>query len=101
MQVTTKSQEDTKIPAVSQSQSNFFKMVRATQEGKLKNPSKHLKQVAAGISAKDAHDFAATPSKGLPERTEKKAFEHAFTKQAQAYGFDEKDAKSLLKSALE
>jgi hypothetical protein len=46
------------MPSVSKSQQNFFKMIRAVQEGKYKNPSKDLVEKANSISKKDAHDFA-------------------------------------------
>ncbi len=68
----------------------------------MKHVSSKIKEVAKSVSKKDAHDFAATPIKDLPERVEKKAlFKQAFIDQAQSYGFVEKDANSLLNSALE
>lgn len=56
------------MPAKSKKQQRFFALVRACQDGRLKHPSEHLKEVASRISKEDAHDFAATKHKGLPEK---------------------------------
>ncbi len=56
------------MPAVSQSQQRFFGMVRAAQKGDLKTPSPKIANAAKSISAKDAHDFAATKHTGLPPK---------------------------------
>lgn len=58
------------IPSVSKSQQKLFGMVRACQEtGKC--ASKKIKKISGEISAKDAHDFAKTKRKGLPEKKHK------------------------------
>ena len=56
------------MPAVSKKQQKFFGMVRATQKGEMKNPSKEILDVANDISMKDAKKFAKTKHKGLPEK---------------------------------
>jgi len=53
--------------AVSKSQQKFFGMVSATQDGKLKNPSKAVKDAADSMSVRDVDDFAETKHTGLPE----------------------------------
>lgn len=58
------------MPAVSKKQQRFFAMVRATQEGKIDRDkvSDKVKRTADSISKTDAHHFAATKRKGLPEK---------------------------------
>lgn len=58
------------MPATSASQRRLFGMVRAAQQGQLKHPSAKIKSMASRVSPQDAHDFAATKHKGLPERKE-------------------------------
>jgi hypothetical protein len=60
--------------AVSRQQQRFIAMVLEVKKGKKgkKPASKAVAKAAAGISAKDARDFAETKHKGLPE--EKQAF---------------------------
>lgn len=55
------------MPAVSRSQQRFFGMVRAAQKGKKGMPAS-VQRAAKSISAGDAHDFAVTKHKGLPEK---------------------------------
>jgi len=55
--------------AVSQQQQKFMGMVHAVQKGeKVKGASPALKKAAAGMSKRDAKDFASTPHKGLPKK---------------------------------
>ena len=55
--------------SVSKQQQKFMGMVHALQKGeKVKGASPELKKTAAGMSKKDAHDFAATKHKGLPKK---------------------------------
>lgn len=58
------------MPAVSKKQQSFFALVRAAQEGKIDKDklSESVKHVAKNISKEDAHHFAATKRKGLPEK---------------------------------
>lgn len=61
------------MPAVSKKQQSFFALVRAAQDGMI-DPDKlsdKVKDVARKISKKDAHHFAATKRKGLPEMKKK------------------------------
>lgn len=59
--------------AVSKKQQRFMGMVDAMQKGeKVKNASPELKKVAKTMKHKDAHDFAATKHKGLPEKVKSK-----------------------------
>lgn len=61
------------MPAVSKKQQRFFALVRAAQDGKIDSSkvSDSVRRAANSISKEDAHHFAATKRKGLPE--EKKA----------------------------
>ena len=43
-------------------------MVRATQKGKMENPSPEVAQAAASASMSDVKKFASTKHKGLPEK---------------------------------
>lgn len=45
-------------------------MVRAAQDGKMKSPSPEVAKAAKEMTTKQAHDFAATKHKGLPEKKE-------------------------------
>ena len=56
--------------AVSKAQQRFMGMVRAEQEGKMKGASPAVKKAAKSMTAKQAHDFAATKHAGLPEKKE-------------------------------
>lgn len=59
--------------SVSKAQQRFMGMAHAIQKGKkIPGASKELKDVAKGMTKKDAHDFAATKHKGLPEKVKKK-----------------------------
>ena len=58
------------MPSKSKSQQRFFGMVDAYKKGKLKDPSKKIKDAANGMSRKDVRDFASTKHKGLPEKVE-------------------------------
>jgi len=103
------------MPAVSKSQQSLFSMVRAYQTGKLKHVSAKVKEVAEHISPTDAHHFAATKTKGLPEHVEKsanlnntdttmndstkQAAERGFFKAALAHGFSALEAATLTKQA--
>ena len=56
------------MPAKSQAQQRFMGMVCATKRGKMENPSTQVAKAAAGMSEKDACDFASTKHKKLPEK---------------------------------
>ena len=56
------------MPAVSKSQQRFMGMVCATKKGKMSAPSPEVAKAAAGMSEKDACDFARTKHKGLPKK---------------------------------
>ena len=54
--------------SISKAQQRLFGQVYSYKKGKLKNPSKAVKDIAKGISKKDSKDFAATKHKGLPNK---------------------------------
>ena len=56
------------MPAVSKSQQRFMGMVCATKKGKMSAPSPEVAKAAAGMSEKDACDFARTKHEGLPKK---------------------------------
>lgn len=56
------------MPARSNAQRKLMGMVYAYKKGKLRDASDKVKEVAKHISKEDARDFAATKSKGLPEK---------------------------------
>jgi hypothetical protein len=56
--------------SLSRAQQRFFGMVRAAQDGKMKSPSPEVVKAAKEMTKKQAHDFAATKHKGLPEKKE-------------------------------
>ena len=56
--------------SLSRAQQRFFGMVRAAQDGKMKSPSPEVAKAAKEMTKKQAHDFAATKHKGLPEKKE-------------------------------
>ena len=58
--------------SLSRAQQRFFGMVRAAQDGKMKSPSPEVTKAAKEMTTKQAHDFAATKHKGLPEKKEVK-----------------------------
>ena len=58
--------------AVSRDQQELFGMVHAYKKGELKSASEKVKEIAKGISGKDAEKFAKTKHKGLPEKKPKK-----------------------------
>jgi hypothetical protein len=58
--------------SLSRAQQRFFGMVRAAQDGKMKSPSPEVAKAAKEMTKKQAHDFAATKHKGLPEKKEVK-----------------------------
>jgi hypothetical protein len=60
------------MPSVSKKQQKFMGMVYATKKGK-KAPSKAVAKAAKTITKKQAKDFAATKTKGLPTKVTKKA----------------------------
>ena len=53
--------------AVSIAQANFGRMVRAYQKGEMPNASPEVKKAAEEMSTKEAHKFASTKNKGLPQ----------------------------------
>ena len=59
------------MPAVSKSQQRFMGMVCATKKGEMKDPSPEVAKAAAGMSEKDACDFARTKHDDLPEKKQK------------------------------
>jgi len=54
--------------ALSKAQQRFMGMVYATKSGEMKAPSSEVASVAAGMTTKQAKDFAKTKHKGLPEK---------------------------------
>ena len=56
------------MPAVSKAQQRFFGMVRATQKGKMENPSPEVAKVAATAKRADVKKFASTKHDKLPEK---------------------------------
>lgn len=56
------------MPAVSKSQQRLFGWVHAYQKGEAKNAPNKIKEIAKGISKRDAKDFAKTKRTGLPEK---------------------------------
>jgi hypothetical protein len=58
--------------SLSRAQQRFFGMVRAAQDGKMKSLSPEVAKAAKEMTTKQAHDFAATKHKGLPEKKEVK-----------------------------
>jgi len=58
--------------AVSKSQQKFMAMVCQVKKGKMEAPSAEVAKAAAGMSEKDACDYAETKHKGLPEKKEMK-----------------------------
>ena len=56
------------MPAKSKAQQRFMGIVRATQKGKFKSPSKAVQDAAKNMSAEDVRDFAATKHEGLPNK---------------------------------
>jgi hypothetical protein len=60
------------MPSVSKKQQQFFGLVDAYMSGKLKNPSKKVKDAAKSMSKKEVKMFAKTKRKGLPEKVKKK-----------------------------
>ena len=59
------------MPATSQKQQRFMAMVEQYKKGKLKKAGPEIREAARSMSAQDAHDFAATPRKDLPEKAAK------------------------------
>jgi hypothetical protein len=60
------------MPAKSKRQQRLMGMVRAIQKGKMKAPSKKLKDIAKSMKKKDTKEYAETKHKGLPEKVKKK-----------------------------
>jgi len=58
--------------AKSKSQQKFMAMVCQVKKGKMEAPSAEVAKAAAGMSEKDACDYAETKHKGLPEKKEMK-----------------------------
>ena len=54
--------------ALSKAQQRFMGMVYATKSGEMKAPSSEVASAAAGMTTKQAKDFAKTKHKGLPEK---------------------------------
>jgi hypothetical protein len=54
--------------ALSKAQQRFMGMVYATKSGEMKAPSPEVAFAAAGMTTKQAKDFAKTKHKGLPEK---------------------------------
>lgn len=58
------------MPAKSKSQQRLFGMVHSIQKGDAKPSqfSKKIREMAKRVDPQDAHDFAATKTKRLPEK---------------------------------
>ena len=54
--------------SLSKAQQRFMGMVYATKSGEMKAPSPEVASAAAGMTTKQAKDFAKTKHKGLPEK---------------------------------
>ena len=54
--------------SLSKAQQRFMGMVYATKSGEMKAPSSEVASAAAGMTTKQAKDFAKTKHKGLPEK---------------------------------
>ena len=54
--------------SLSKAQQRFMGMVYATKSGEMKAPSPEVASAAAGMTTKQAKDFANTKHKGLPEK---------------------------------
>lgn len=65
------------MPARSKSQQRLFGLVHAIQKGEVsaKGYSGKVKEMVHRVDPQDAKDFAATPTKGLPEKKEEKSAE--------------------------
>lgn len=59
------------MPSVSQAQGGFFRVVRAMQRGEMPITDTPAGRAAKSISPRDAHEFAVTKDKGLPETVDK------------------------------
>jgi len=70
------------MPAVSKKQQRFFALVRAAQDGKIDSSkvSDSVRRAANSISKEDAHHFAATKRKGLPEKKASSPLDFMFVK---------------------
>lgn len=55
------------MPAKSIAQQKLMGMVHAYQQGKLKNPSRKIKEIAEQISERAAEEYASTPHDNLPK----------------------------------
>lgn len=62
------------MPAKSKSQQRLFGIVHAIQKGDVRPGkfSKKIREMAKRVDPGDAKDFAATKTKGLPEKKEEK-----------------------------
>ena len=60
------------MQAKSKAQQRLFGMVHAVQKGEMRSPSKKIRELAERVRMQDAHEFASTKQKGLPERKEEK-----------------------------
>ena len=58
------------MPSKSKAQQRFFGMVDAYKKGKLKNPSKKIKDASKEMTMGSVKDFAETKHKGLPEKVD-------------------------------
>lgn len=61
------------MPSKSQAQGHFFRVVRAMQKGDMPITDSPAGRAAKSMTPHDAHEFAVTKDKGLPEHTEKKS----------------------------
>ena len=61
------------MPSKSKAQQRFFGMVDAYKKGKLKNPSKKIKDASKEMTMGSVKDFAETKHKGLPEKEDENA----------------------------
>lgn len=59
------------MPSKSKSQQRLFGMVKAYQDGELKNASEKVKDIAKSMTKKEVEKFAKTKRKGLPNHVKK------------------------------
>jgi hypothetical protein len=58
------------MPATSKSQRRLMALAYKYKQGKLKNPSKKIKDLAISMSMNDLKDFASTDETDLPEKVD-------------------------------
>ena len=83
------------MPAVSKHQQHLFALVHAYKKGVLKDVSPRVKEIAAHISDTDADHFAATNTRGLPERVKKASTQFWLSQVLRKYANHRSHAETL------